>query len=104
MPLIVFNTQIFNFPAATGTKCSNFATLQFAGVFVRVSDCWLCGVYAQGVRACQMGLFVFVTCLCAGLKLRLSNAGVLHHKSVLHKKEKLESLYFLKKGCLFSLL
>lgn len=25
-------------------------------------------------------------------------------KSVLHKKEKLESLYFLKKGCIFSLL
>lgn len=48
-----------------------------------------------------MGLFVFVTCLCAELKLRLSNAGVLHQKSVLHKKEKLESLYFLKKGCLF---
>lgn len=25
MPLIVFNTQIFHFPAATGTKCSHFA-------------------------------------------------------------------------------
>lgn len=109
LPLIVFNTQVFfNFPAATGTMCSIFVEHRsllaclyesvVVGHVVCMSVCML-----EGVRACQIGLFLFCCVSACRTDARAQRRRRSASKSVLHKKEKSWNLYiFSKRAAFFS--